>query len=163
MIICVVLFGISVYKIFVKNVFSDKITVNDDIVIPDNANISAENYTNVLKAVHDNLSTYIGQKISFSGYVYRVDDIKEDEFILARDMIINSNNQSVVVGFLCKHNNAKDYENGTWINISGIISKGDYHGEIPILEINNISKIEKPENEFVYPPNDYYVPTAVIY
>ena len=163
MIICIILFGISVYNIFVKNVFSDTVTVNDSMQKPDIANIASDNYTNILKEVHDNLNTYIGQKISFSGYIYRVDDIKQTEFILARNMIINSNNQSVVVGFLCSYNDASKYKDGTWVNIIGTISKGDYHGEIPILQIENISEIEKPENEYVYPPDDYYVPTAVIY
>ena len=36
------------------------------------------------------------------GIVYRVSDLKENQFVLARDMIISSNRQYVVVGFfLC--------------------------------------------------------------
>ena len=162
-ILCIILFGISVYKIFIKNVFSEKIIVNDSIEAPNIANISDNNYTNILKEVHDDLANYVGQKISFTGYIYRVSDILPDEFILARNMIINSNNETVVVGFLCKYNNAQEFADGTWVNITGKISKGDYHGEIPILEISNITKVDKPENEFVYPPDDYYVPTSVIY
>lgn len=160
---CTVLFGISVYKIFIKNVFSENITVDDSITPPNIANISDNNYTNILKEVHDDLNSYIGQTISFTGFVYRVSDIKDDEFILARNMIINSNNQTVVVGFLCKCTNAKNFADGTWVNITGTISKGDYHGEIPVLQITNISSTTKPENEFVYPPDDYYIPTSVIF
>lgn len=160
---CTILFGISVYKIFIKNVFSENITVDDSITPPNIANISDNNYTNILKEVHDDLNSYIGQTISFTGFVYRVSDIKDDEFILARNMIINSDNQTVVVGFLCKCTNAKSFADGTWVNITGTISKGDYHGEIPVLQITNISSTNKPENEFVYPPDDYYVPTSVIF
>ena len=94
---CTILFGISVYKIFIKNVFSENITVDDSITPPNIANISDNNYTNILKEVHDDLNSYIGQTISFTGFVYRVSDIKDDEFILARNMIINSDNQTVVV------------------------------------------------------------------
>jgi len=50
------------------------------------AYLTDENYTNILKAVHENLDTYIGQKISYIGYVYRVSDIEDNQFILARDM-----------------------------------------------------------------------------
>ncbi len=40
-----------------------------------------------------------GQKISFSGYVYRVYDLEEKQFILARDMIVSSDFQTMVVRF----------------------------------------------------------------
>ena len=92
--------------------------VKDTITIPDLVNISSNNYTNVLKEVHDNLHTYTGQKIKFIGYVYRVSDIDKNEFILARDMVVNSSNETVVVGFLSKCNNANNFKNGTWVEIS---------------------------------------------
>ena len=142
---------------------SEKTTVSDIIPSPDVAILNNENYTNVLKEVHDNLSTYIGQQISFSGYVYRVADLKDNQFILARDMIINNKNQTVVVGFLCTYENAKNFANDTWINITGTIEKGDYYGEIPIIKITKIEEISIPNEPFVGPPSDTYVPTAIIY
>ena len=38
------------------------------------------------------------------GYVFRANDFKENQFVLARDMIISSNLQTLVVGFLCETN-----------------------------------------------------------
>ena len=122
--------------------------------------IESNNYTNVLKAVHDNLDNYIGQKIKCSGYVYRVYDLKENEFIIARDMVIDSDFNTLVVGFLCHYDNKKDFKDGTWINIIGEIQKGNYHGDIPIIEINQITEIPKPADTNVYPPDDYYIPTS---
>jgi len=79
------------------NSSKENTTVSDEIPSPDIATISSENYTDILKEVHENLNDYIGQKISFIGYVYRVSDLEENQFILARDMVINSKNQTVVV------------------------------------------------------------------
>ena len=62
--------------------------------------ISASNYTNVLKTVHDNIDTYVGKKVSFSGYIYRLLDFSDKQFVLARDMIISSDFKSVVVGVI---------------------------------------------------------------
>lgn len=124
--------------------------------------ITSNNYTNVLKTVHDNLGEYIGQKISFTGYVYRVYDLKQTEFVLARDMVISSDFQTLVVGFLCHYENALNFSDGTWITITGTIKKGEYHGEIPILEIESITKTDKPNDEYVYPPDDGFVPTNAI-
>lgn len=125
--------------------------------------ITPQNYTNVLKTVHENIDSYIGKKISFTGYVYRVLDLQENQFVLARDMIINSNSQTVIVGFLCEYDIAKDFEDNTWVNVTGEILKGDYHGDMPIIRVTEIKKVDKPnKEEYVYPPDDSYIPTAGI-
>lgn len=163
-IICISLLCASVYKIL-KEIKNDEanVFVDDQILSNGVALLTPENYTNVLKAVHDNIDTYIGQKISFSGYVYRVPDISENEFILARDMRVSSN-ETVVVGFLSYLDNAKEYENYTWVNITGTIEKAKYRNEdIPRLKIENIERINAPENAVVNAPDDFFVPTAVIY
>ena len=62
-IIALVMTGISIYKTFSNNTSTN--TNSNDVYT-----INSTNYTNILKAVHENLDTYIGQKINFSGYVY---------------------------------------------------------------------------------------------
>lgn len=123
------------------------------------SSISPKNYTNVLKSVHENIENYIDLKIRFSGYVYRVSDLNENQFILARDMIISSDLKTLVVGFLCEYNNIKEYDNNTWIEITGIIKKGQYHGDMPIIMVQEIKRIDKPKEEYVYPPDENYIPT----
>jgi len=154
-----IVFGISVYKIFFSN---SRFQVNDRISTKEITEIDAENYTNILKAVHDDLESYIGMKIKFTGYVYRLLDFKDDEFVLARDMFINEEKtQTVVVGFLNQYKNAKDLRDGEWVEITGVIEKGKYHNEeIPILQVVNLQITSKPENPFVIPPSDTYIPTS---
>ncbi len=149
--IVLIITGIVIYRTFSNSGSSP----SDDIYT-----INSTNYTNILKAVHDNIDTYVGQKISFSGYVYRVYDLQEDEFILARDMVINSDFQTLVVGFLCHSDNSINYKDGTWINIVGKIEKGYYHGDIPIINISQIEETTKPTDAYVYPPDDFYIPTS---
>lgn len=122
--------------------------------------ISASNYTNILKSVHENIDTYIGKKINFTGYIYRLCDFKDNQFVLARNMIISSNFNYVVVGFLCEYDDAKNFETGSWVNLTGEISKGDYHGDIPIIKVISIKPTAKPNNEYVYPPDENYIPTS---
>lgn len=124
--------------------------------------ITSSNYTNVLKAVHDNIDNYVGTKINFTGYVYRVLDLKDNQFILARDMIVSSDFQSVIVGFLCESEEAKNFEDNTWVELTGEIIKGDYHGDMPIVKVTQINKVDKPNDEYVYPPDESYIPTAGI-
>lgn len=122
--------------------------------------ITSNNYTNILKAVYDDLDTYVGQKISFSGYVYRVYDFKDNEFVLARDMVVNSNFQTLVVGFMCSYDNAKDFKDNSWVELTGKITKGYYHGDIPVIKVESIKETSKPSDSTVYPPEDFYIPTS---
>ena len=155
LLLCII--GMVIFKIF--NGASNSET-NSHFLPQSSVNkITPGNYTNVLKTVHDNIDDYVGMKINFSGYVYRVLDLKENQFILARDMIISSDFQSVIVGFLCENNDAKNFADNTWIEITGEIFKGDYHGDMPIVKVTKINTIDKPNDEYVYPPDESYIPT----
>ena len=150
------------FNIF-KNANPEKNLIDDSIPSSEIAALKPENYTNILKAVHNDIDTYIGQKISFSGYVYRVSGLKENEFILARDMDVG-NNQTVVVGFMCSYDKASEFENYAWINITGEITKGSFNKiDMPVLKITKIDKTNKPANDTVPMPDDSFVPTCVIY
>lgn len=157
-IIVVIFFLISLYKIL-----SSSFTVSDEVPEPDVAYLKVEEYTNVLKSVYENLDTYVGQKISFSGYIYRNLDFSENQFVLARDMIVEGSTKTLIVGFLCSHKEASNYADGSWVEITGEITKGNYHGEVPIIRVNKIKQIDKPSNEYAYPPDSTYIPTSIIY
>lgn len=150
--------GFIVFKIFSGASNASK---KDSSCIPYNqvSKISSSNYTNVLKAVHENIDDYVGKKINFIGYIYRTYDLNENQFILARDMIISSDFKSVIVGFLCECDNSSSFSDGTWVEITGEITKGNYHGDMPIVEITNINQTDKPNDEMVYPPDEDYIPT----
>ena len=150
-----ILCGIVAIRLY-KETFKvrDEIT-NNEFITPTN-----ETYSTILKNVHDNIDEYVGKKIKFSGFVYRVYDIDQKQFVLARKMIINSELQTVIVGFLCNYDDAISLKDNTWINIEGIIEKGNYHGDMPIIKITSITIIDKPKDELVYPPDDNYIPTS---
>ncbi len=122
--------------------------------------ISTSNYTNVLKAVHDNIDSYVGTKLNFSGYVYRLTDFKENQFVLARNMVISSDFQTVVVGFLCESNDIKNFSDNSWVELTGEIVKGDYHGDMPIVKVTELHSCDIPSDELVYPPDESYIPVA---
>lgn len=122
--------------------------------------ISATNYTNILKAVHDDIDSYVGVKFHFSGYVYRLLDFNENQFVLARNMVISSNFQTVVVGFLCEDENIKNFADNSWVELTGEITKGDYHGDMPIVKVTELKSCDRPNDELVYPPDENYIPVA---
>ena len=157
--IVLTVFAFSVYKLFNSN--ENVLYTNDEMRHSDVTEISPDNYTNILKAVHDDLDSYLGKEIKFSGYVYRVIDFNDNQFVLARDMIVDS--QSFVVGFLSEYDKIRDFEDGSWVEIIGTITKGKYHNrEIPIIQIKELNRIDKPQDEFVPSPEDTYIPTSAV-
>lgn len=164
LIICISLGVIGVFNI-IQNINKNREynLIDDSIPSSEYAKISRENYANILKQVHNNIDTYVGQKIEFSGYVYRVNNFSDNQFVLARDMDIG-NHQTLIVGFLCDCENAKNFQTYTWVNIKGEITKGTYNNtETPIIKIIEIEQTSKPQDSTVPLADDGYVPTAVIY
>lgn len=157
-IVSLIILAFSLYNFYSKS----KFVVSDSLPLTSVANIESSEYTNILKQVYDDVDTYVGQTINFTGYVYKLYDFQDTQFVLARNMLINSDSQSVVVGFLCSYDKAKELKEGAWVNVTGEIVKGYYHNEIPVIDINKIEETEKPEEEYVYPPEGTYIPTSVI-
>lgn len=113
--------------------------------------ITNTNYTNVLVDSYDNIDKYIGKNIAVVGYVFRLPDFGSNEFVIARDMLVDDNH-SQVVGFLCNYNQISQFETNSWVKITGTIEKGHYFGEIPIIQVKSIKKVTTPNEIFVAPP-----------
>lgn len=147
MLVLVVLLMILAFnKIFVN-------TPQDAIAETNVLNITSDNYTNFLKDCHEDIDKYVGTTVQITGYVYRMPDFTENQFVIARTMLINSNNKAVVVGLLAESDKIKNFNNSTWVTCTGTIKKGNYNGDMPLLEILSIQNSEIPEDEFVYSPN----------
>ncbi len=158
LIVIVAIFLFGVYVIFVKN--DSSFTISDSIKSDDVFEVTESNYANVLKAANDNIDSYIGCKVHIKGYVYRLIDFEENQFVIARNMPISQDMQSLVVGFLCEYDNAMDFKDGAWVDIVGEITKGNFKGDIAMLKIISIKETEEPENPYVSLPDDTYIPTS---
>lgn len=106
-----------------------------------------ENFTKNLKDIHTNIDSNIGKTVKISGFVFKMPDFKENYFVCGRNTI--SNNEDTIAGFLCDYKNATNLLDNEWIEITGVITKGEYNETIPILKVGNIKKITAPANTFV--------------
>lgn len=136
-----------------------KVTVNDNLPNTAMLEINCQNYTNILKDSHEHIDKYVGKKVKFVGFVYRLYDFSENQFVLAREMVISSDNQAVVVGFLCDYKNANNLIDGEWIEAEGTIEKGNYHGDLPVIKIQTLNKVSAPADKYVFPPSANYLET----
>jgi len=77
-------------------------------------------------------------------------------------MVITPNKQTLIVGFLAQYEDSNKFNEKTWVDVTGTIQKGNYHGEIPVIMIETIKEINKPSDEFVYPPDSDFIPTSAL-
>lgn len=143
---------------------TSNVIVNDEVSNSNDNNyieINSNNYTSILQDSHENVDKYVGKKVKFTGFIYRLYDFSDDEFVLAREMVISSDNHAVIVGFMCKSTDSIVPSDKVWVEIEGTIVKGEYHGERPIIKIESIKETSVPIDEFVYPPDGSFVNTEI--
>lgn len=114
--------------------------------------LTSENFTEVLKDVHNNIDANIGKTIKLSGYVFTLPDFKQNNFVCGRDMMFGG--EEKVVGFLCEYNGNTKIAEAEWVEITGKIIKGYYMGDMPIIKIDSLNKITAPANTFVDAPEN---------
>ena len=146
--ILIILFAVlSAYSIYL--VFDTGKSIEDyDVIV-----MNTDNFTNILKEVHSHPENYYGQEIRASGYIFKLEDFKPNEFVLARNMIVCCEADPIVVGFLCKHDGIDKFEQNSWVEIEGILEQSDARGpNTPIIKITKISSSKIPKISNVEPP-----------
>lgn len=114
--------------------------------------LTSENFTDILKIVHDNIDINVGKTIKLSGFVFTLPDFKENNFVCGRDMLFEG--EEKVVGFLCEYSGNTKFIESEWVEITGEIIKGYYMGNMPVIKIKTINKITAPPNTFVDAPEE---------
>jgi len=114
--------------------------------------LTNDNFTSVLKSVHENINDNIGKTIKLSGFVFTLPDFKDENFVCGRDMILGG--EEKVVGFLCEYTGNIEIKEAEWVEITGEIIKGYYMGVMPVIKIKTLNKITAPANTFVDAPEE---------
>lgn len=109
--------------------------------------LTDQNYIQILKEVHENIPGSVNKTIKMSGFVFRMDDFKENIFVCGRNTIVNG--EDTVAGFLCESADAPKLKDNEWIEITGVIKEGTYNSTMPIIKVGSIKKITAPANTFV--------------
>ncbi len=80
-------------------------------------NMTSENFSEVLKDCHDAPYKYENKKIKMVGYIFRVSDFESNQFVVARDMLINES-ESRIIGFLCEASNSYEFQDNEWVSVT---------------------------------------------
>jgi putative membrane protein len=129
-----------------ENIINNTILFNDD------------NYYEILFDVADKVDQYNGKKIIISGFVYKEEGFKQNEFVIARMMMSCCAADSQVIGLMCKWDKAPQLNKDQWVSIEGKIESTVYRNAdmdkddvMPVVVIEKIDNIKAPESPYVYP------------
>lgn len=115
--------------------------------------ITDENYLEVMELIYNYPSEFIGKKISYEGFVYKTPDGEKEDNFLFRFGIIHCVADSGVFGLLTHMPEGTNVKNNEWYKVEGTIQSDYYEPfkrDIPVVEVNTLTKIEVPKNQYVY-------------
>ncbi|MDO5725730.1 MAG: TIGR03943 family protein [Tissierellia bacterium] len=108
--------------------------------------------------ISKNLDSLVGKEIKLDGFVYRDETIPKDQFVIARLLVVCCTADAQTVGFQCKTEDAKNFKDGKWYLIEGVLDITERENiftkelvKVPLINIKNYQEIKKPQNEYIYP------------
>lgn len=143
-------------KTIVKNTTTPKTTsskVSTQLKMHDNTIIvSDSNFVKWTDEISDNMVKYNGKKIVLTGFVFKAEGFKDNEFVPARLEMTCCAADLEPIGLLSHYAKAKDLKQDTWIIVTGKIKLIQYYGEkTPIIIVESIKDTVKPKVNYVYP------------
>jgi uncharacterized repeat protein (TIGR03943 family) len=92
-----------------------------------------------------------GQKARVIGFVYRDERFGASQFLVGRFIVSCCVADASPIGLIVQGEEAADFEDDQWIEISGHFETGMFEGEeTPILIIDTIEAIEPPAQPYLY-------------
>ena len=118
----------------------------------DTIRVRSEGFLEMLTMLDMYKDNFIGKDVEISGFVYREDDMRPDEFVVSRMAMQCCSADAMPYGFLVKSARGSALKKDTWITLTGTLATTDYRGnEIIRLEAKKFKTIHPPEDPYVYP------------
>ncbi|MBU9714748.1 TIGR03943 family putative permease subunit [Evansella tamaricis] len=124
----------------------------DEFAVEDTITVTEQNYLDVMTVLDIYLDRFIGKEIEILGFAYREEDFEDHQIVIARFSMTCCTADAGVYGTLVESQEAKDFEEDTWLFARGTIKKGQYNDFIiPIIEDAYLVEVEQPATPYVYP------------
>jgi uncharacterized repeat protein (TIGR03943 family) len=119
--------------------------------------VQDEGFMEVLSSVDMFMDNFIGKKMEISGFVYHEDNMKPNQFVVARLAMQCCSADASPYGVMVESSMAQSLSKDTWVKITGTIGKTTYNdNEIMKLDAIKIEKIQAPKTPYVYPDYEYF-------
>jgi putative membrane protein len=121
----------------------------------DQVNVTSENYLDVMSVVDIYLDRFLGKEMTTLGFVYREENMPEDQVVIARFAMNCCSADSAVYGTIVTGPDVKNWKKDTWYEISGKIDKTTFNRQkLPLVIVNDYKKVKEPKDPYVYPSSE---------
>lgn len=118
--------------------------------------VKEEFFIETLTSVDLYLDRFIGKKLEMTGFVYRQEEMKSNQFVVGRFSIQCCSADAAPFGVLVEYDRAPALADDSWVTVTGTIGKTTYNDiEIMVLKVEKVTKAEPSKNPYVYPNFDF--------
>ncbi|WP_088102373.1 TIGR03943 family putative permease subunit [Halalkalibacter urbisdiaboli] len=125
--------------------------LEDEVII-----VNEENYLDIMTVLDIHLDQFVGKQIDIQGFVYREPEFADNQLVVARFGMTCCVADASVYGTMVEADDAKQFENDTWVRVKGILDKSEYNDfHIPTVKLREIEIVDEPDNPYVFPTFNY--------
>jgi uncharacterized repeat protein (TIGR03943 family) len=114
--------------------------------------VKEDMYIETLTTVDLYLDQFVGKKLELTGFVYRQEEMKENQFVVGRFSIQCCSADASPFGVLVEYDRAKNFADDSWVTVTGTIQKTRFNDmDIMLLKVEKVAKAEPAKTQYVYP------------
>jgi len=118
--------------------------------------VKEELFIETLTTVDLYLDRFIGKKMELTGFVYRQEDMTDQQFVVGRFSVQCCSADAAPFGVLIEYDRAKNFADDSWVTVAGTIQKTKFNDmDIIMLKVDKIAKAEPSKSQYVYPNYDF--------
>ncbi|WP_202711022.1 TIGR03943 family putative permease subunit [Sporosalibacterium faouarense] len=140
-----------------QSITDNQMEINTDYISFANTQES-QVFLDTINNVSNNTEEFLNQEVSVIGFIYRQEDFKENQFVIARMLLSCCVADTQVIGLLCESEEANNFNDSEWVRITGTVNttvyldpKFNQEISLPLLKISSIERVSEPESPYVYP------------
>lgn len=112
-----------------------------------------DDYLKGMETIYNFPGDFLDKTVEFNGFTYKGDTTSKKQMFILRFGIIHCVADSGVYGMLVEFPNDMNMKDDEWLHVKGTLSSVYYQpfkATIPVLQVKEWSKIEKPNDPYVY-------------
>lgn len=118
--------------------------------------VKEELFMETLTTVDLYLDRFVGKKLELTGFVYRQENMKDNQFVLGRFSLQCCSADAAPFGVLVEYDRARNFATDSWVTVTGTIGKTKFDDmEIMVLKPEKVAKAEPAKTPYVYPNYDF--------
>ncbi|NOU95775.1 TIGR03943 family protein [Paenibacillus sp. LMG 31456] len=118
--------------------------------------VKEDMYIETLTTVDLYLDQFVGKKLELTGFVYRQEDMKDNQFVVGRFSIQCCSADASPFGVLVEYDRAKNFADDSWVTVTGTIQKAKFNDiDVIMLKVEKVAKAEPAKTQYVYPNIDF--------